>query len=232
LGRVCHSLSHHIGACIVLIELVLDRIQSIAAKLRAEAAPGELSRSLERLFPVTTMSRRDKRRAETLQFSPLPLAGTSSMQTQIASISASHSQSPEPRRSKRRKIDAKPEFYATASTSTSDIVSTGSRTHQMLSKKRIRKARLAAETKVNIFKTEDDETEQSEPSERLHSMLSAPLTPDSEVQEMENMSAVDDVIEDEDLALMDKVAALEEQLREKDKVFPIHSSYSSLKRAR
>jgi hypothetical protein len=91
----------------------------------------------------------------------------------------------------------------------------------LLSKKRIRKARLAAETKVNIFKTQDDESEQSEPSERLRSMLSAPLTPDSEVHEMENLSAVSDVTQPEDLALMDKIAALEEQLREKDKVLPI-----------
>jgi hypothetical protein len=167
------------------------------------------------------MSRRDKRRADTLLFSPLPLSGASSMQMPIASISANHPQSPEPRRSKRRKIDLKPDISATASTSTSDIVSTGSRTHQLLSKKRTRKARLAAETKVNVLKTQDDESEHSEPSERLRSMLSAPLTPDSEVHEMENMSAVNDVIQAEDLVFMDKIAALEEQLREKDKVSPI-----------
>lgn len=167
------------------------------------------------------MSRRDKRRADTLQFSPPPFVGASSMQMPIASISANHPQSPEPRRSKRRKIDQKPDISAIASTSTSDIASTGSRTQQLLSKKRIRKARLAAETKVNVLKIQDDEAEQSEPSEMPRSVLSAPLTPDSEVHEMENMSAVNDVIQAEDLALMDKIAALEEQLREQDKVFPI-----------
>lgn len=171
------------------------------------------------------MSRRDKRRADAL-LSTSSTPGPPSTNAPIASTSTSHlqPQSPEPRRSKRRKIDPNAADVATlTSTSTSDVVSTSSRAHQLLSKKRTRKARLAAETKVNVVaypKPLRIDTDQSGPSARLRSAVSAPLTPDSEVHELESVSALEDDGPEVDSTLQDKVAALEAQLREKDQVNP------------